>query len=67
MKKYLILIAILSLTGCNALKDDVTKSYENVTQKSGELKAQVIDTVNKIEETKKDIEEAKKAVDKVFE
>jgi|GEM_PF-6177173 len=82
MKKHLILktitlamVVISTLTGCTEdikkeaenLKNDINKSYKNVAEKSENIKVQVIDTVNKIEETKKDIEEAKEAVDKVFE
>lgn len=77
MKTLLILIALLTifLTGCTEditkeavnLKNDISKSYENVTTKSTELKAQIIDTVNKIEETKEDVKEATEAINKVFE
>ena len=82
MKKSFILkiitisTIILSIfTGCTDgikkeaenLKNDINKSYKNVAEKSDNLKAQVIDTVNKIEETKNDIEDAKNAVTEVFE
>jgi len=77
MKKILILTTIIlaTFTGCadgikkeaENLKNDINKSYENVAEKSNNLKTEVIDTVNKIEETKKDIKEAKEAVNKVFE
>jgi len=63
------------MTGCTEdmkkeaenFKNDINKSYKNLAEKSNTIKAQVVDTVNKIEETKTDIEEAKNAVDKVFE
>ncbi len=68
MKKVLIISTIatllISFSGCNKLSEDVKSSYDNVLKETETVKANIIQTREKVTETAKEIEEAAIAVKK---